>query len=344
MNTILQRLTAKRALNTAEPGAGAADGGAAAAVLTEGATPPAEGATPPAAAAPATPPGEGGSAAPWWRDDKRFDEKTRGMLEAKGLTVDDPLDAMAKMASLYRNAETRLGKPADSLLDKPKDGESVTDWMKANADMFGIPEAPDKYDLKRPDSWPKDAPWNDKAEASMREKAHELGLSSAQAQAMLDLYAGTVAETLGTAEQGLQQAQEAMQAELKKDWGDAYGAKITAAQQAFQAAAEMAGMGPEAMESAARVLSDAQGGDANVLRLFAALGDMMGEDSLPRVDGSGGGLGTTPAEARAELARMNAPDSEYGKAVAEKRQGRTPANWAELQARRAHLTKLAAQT
>lgn len=302
-----------------------------------------------AAAADGAPPAEGtppageAAAALWWQDGKRFDEQTRTMLEAKGLTTDDPLEAMAKLSGLYRHAETRLGKPADSLLDKPKDGVTA-DWLRENGELFGVPEAADGYKIERPDSWPEDAAWDDKAEAAFRGKAHELGLSDSQAQGMVELYAQTVAESLGTANEGLQAAQDKLQAELQKDWGDSYLAKVSQAQQAWQAAAEQAGLPAEASTNAAAMLSEKLG-DASVLRLFAALGDMMGEDSLPRVGGGGGhSLTTTPAEARAELAAMRDPGSDYMKAVQARNEGQPVPNWTELQERRARLTKLAAST
>lgn len=335
-----------RFFNTAEPGAGGGGGEA----------PPADGGTPaivdPAAGGAAGPGGEGGeggegakSSTPWWQDTKRFDDKTQTMLKAKGLTVDDPLEAMQKLAGMYSNAETFRGKPVDQLMEKPKQGQEVSEWMKANGDLFGIPEKPEDYKIEKPESWPKDAPWDDKAEAKLREKAHELGLNSAQTSAMAGIYADIVTETLGGAEAGGQQARAQLEAELKKGWGDEYPAKVARAQQAWQVAAEQAGLDADGALNAAQMLSGKDGeGDANVLRLFAALGDMMGEDVLPRVGGNGGSLGVTPAEARAELETMLSPDSEYSKAVKARRQGQHVNGWDALEARRQHLTKLAAKS
>lgn len=320
------------------PGGGAADPGAAdpgaggAGALLTGGDPGAQAA-----------PGAGGEGSTkWWEDGKRFDEGTRTMLTAKGLTMEDPADAMAKLAGLYTNAEKRLGKPADQIMDKPGKDQSVTDWMRANGEMFGIPEAAEKYELKRPDSWPKEQTWDDAAEGKLRTKAHELGLSSAQAQGMVDLYAETVMGLQSSAGQDIEQAQAKLRTELQKDWGDQTPMRVARAQQAWQAAAEAAGLDADASLNAAAALSE-KAGDPNVLRIFDALGEMMGEDVLTRIPGGGGGgMGMSPAEARAELAAMQRPDSDYAKAVAAKRQGRTPADWQQLNERRAFLTKLAA--
>ncbi|WP_186008593.1 hypothetical protein, partial [Salmonella enterica] len=56
-------------------------------------------------------------------------------------------------------------------------------------------------------------------------------------------------------------------------------------------------------------------GDANTIRFMAAIGDMMGDDGAVGL-GKGGGLTTTPAEARAALARMRSRDGDYAKAYA----------------------------
>ncbi|QPM89151.1 hypothetical protein [Pseudooceanicola algae] len=286
--------------------------------------------------------GDGGAAAekPWW-EGAGFDEKQRQLLTAKGLTVDDPVAAMAKLTTLYGHAESRLGKPADQLMDRPgKDGD-VSDWLRANGDLFGIPEKADGYDIKPPESWPKDAKWDSDLEAAARTKGHELGLNARQMQGMVELYAGAVAKLDAGASQDLEQASAQLQSELQADWGDTYGAKVTLAQQAAQAVAEAAGLDSDGLLAIAQVLKKGTG-DANTLRLFAAVGEMMGEDSLPNLLGNGAGLSSTPAEARAELEAMMGPDSEYSKAVAAKRGGKpgADAEFKRLHERRQHLEKM----
>lgn len=327
MTDFLTRMRARRVFDAAgegEPGAGEDTAAAAGGDDTQAAG---EG-------------GEGGSTR-WWEDAKRFDDGTRSMLAAKGLTVDDPVDALGKLTGMYSAAEKRLGKSPDRLMDRPAEGQDVTEWMRGNAELFGIPEAADGYKIERPESWPKDAPWDDKAEAALRAKAHEAGLNGTQAQAMVDTYAGLVSETLTGAEKGAEQAQAALMGELQKDWGDQTKAKVAQAQQAWTAAAEMAGLDSDAALNAAQVLTEKTGGDANVLRLFAALGDMMGEDMLPRDSAGSGGLGTTPADARAELAAMKAPDSAYSKAIKEKQQTGRSAEFERLHKRFLYLQKKA---
>lgn len=270
----------------------------------------------PGAAATTTPLSDAGTAAPaapWW-ENQRFTGEKRTALTAKGLTLDDPLDAIDRLTEMQINAERRLGAPPDQLLTKPKKGEDVTAWMKNHADLFGIPEAPEKYTIKRPEAWPKDAQWDEGFEAEARKLAHEEGLSGKALQRMTDLYAGTVAKLQGDAAANLQAAQTAMMADLEKDWGGQTQARIGLAQQAASVMAEKMGLDQEGMLSLMQSLKP-KTGDAGIMRLFATIGEMMADDSAVGIGKGAGGLGLTPAEARAELASLRAPGGAYYEAT-----------------------------
>lgn len=283
-----------------------------------------------------------GAGDPKWWEGKAFSQSQRDQLTALGLTVDDPLEAVARLTDMEAAAKRKLGKPAAQLMDRPKEGQELTEWMRQNGEIFGIPESAEAYEIKRPDDWPKDAKWDETLEASARAKGHELGLNGAQMQAMVDLYAGAVTGLMSGAEQDLQQANQQLQAELQRDWGDQYGAKVAQAQQAASVLAEAAGLDSDALMNIAQSLKG-QIGDANSLRLFAAVGQMMGEDTMPRLQGGNPGLGTTPADARAELAAMKAEGSEYQKAFTLKRQGKPSPDFKRLEARREQLLKIVGQ-
>jgi len=196
------------------------------------------------------------------------------------------------------------------LLTRSKKGEDVTAWMKTHSEMFGIPEAPDKYTIKRPEAWPKDAQWDEGFEAEARKIAHEEGLGGKALQRMTDLYAGTVAKLQGEAATGLQAAQAAMLTDLEKDWGGQTQARIGLAQQAASVMAEKMGMDQEGMLSLMQSLKP-KTGDAGIMRLFATIGEMMADDSAVGIGKGAGGLGLSPAEARAELAALRAPGGAY---------------------------------
>ena len=333
MTDFLKRFRARRVFQVADAGAGAGGGAD---------TAPGAGADTIPGGGDDTAPAGGAGAGNWWEGDK-FNDTHRQLLTAKGLTVDDPLEALAKITENYRHAESRLGASPDQLLTRPKKDEDMSEWLRKNGEVFGIPESAEKYELAKPEGWPKDQAWDAELEGKARALGHQLGLNGPQLQGMVNLYAENVAGMLQGAERDLQQSADQLRTELKKDWGDQYDARVALAQQAASALAEAAGLDSNALMNIAQVLKGSSG-DANTLRLFAAVGQMMGEDNLPRLEGSGGGLGTTPAGARAELDAMLKPDSDYGKAMAAKRAGAPGAGAAykALHERRMHLEKIVA--
>ncbi|UWR31340.1 hypothetical protein K3758_07505 [Sulfitobacter sp. W002] len=277
--------------------------------------------------------GDGGTTK-WWEGDKFKDH--RDMLEATGLTVDDPLDAVIKLAKMEKSAQTKLGKPADQLLTKPGKDESVTDWMKSNADIFGIPESADKYDIKKPEAWPKDAKWDEGLEGKVRELGLAKGMSNDAVNAMVGLYAENIMALDKGSADDLAKANSEMMADLQKDWGQQTEAKLTLASQAASVIAEKAGLDQTAMQNLAESLKP-KIGDAGTMRIFAAIGEMMGDDQM--VMGNGGtSLSTTPAEARAELSKMQSPGGEYFEATSK----RDTATIARLKPQIERLTKIAA--
>ncbi|MEM7317402.1 MAG: hypothetical protein AAF408_00120 [Pseudomonadota bacterium] len=255
----------------------------------------------------------GGSDPRWWEGNKLNDEQ-RQSLTAMGLTVDDPVDAVAKLTDMERQAKQKLGKGADQLMDRPSKDQPVADWMRENGEMFGIPDAPDGYEIKPPEAWPKDAAWDKDLEAEARKIAHEEGLSGPALQRMTDLYAAKVLALSGDADTELQTANDEMQGALQRDWGDQYAVKVVQAQQAASVVAAAAGMDADAIANMSAVLKP-KIGDANTVKMFAAIGELMGEDML---SGHGKGdnvLGTTPAQARAELQQLQSPEGSWYKAV-----------------------------
>ncbi|MEX0306035.1 MAG: hypothetical protein AB3N12_01500 [Ruegeria sp.] len=294
---------------------------------------------PPAGDPPAgdPPTGDPPPAGNWWEGDKLNDVQ-RQSLTALGLTVEDPIDAVVKLTDMEIQAKRKLGKPADQLMDRPGEGQDMAEWMRSNGEMFGIPDDADGYTVEKPKDWPKDMPWDTELEAQARKIAHEHGISGKALQAMSDLQAATVLKLAGDADLDLQTATAEMQTQLQSDWGDQYPAKVAAAQQAASVLAEAAGLDPEGIANLSSVLKP-KIGDANTIKLFAAVGEMMGEDTVTTLLNKGDNtLATTPAEARAELAKQQSPEGEWYKATKDKNQ----AEIARLKPRIDQLRKIAA--
>lgn len=238
---------------------------------------------------------------------------------------------------MHRHAVQRLGKDPGALLDRPAKDQPLTEWMKANREVFGLPEAADGYKIEQPKDWPKDAGWDKDFEAQARAFAFDQGLPPAAVQGMVNLYAAKVRELNGKADTDLAAANDAMRSELTRDWGGQADARMLRAGQAAQVIAEKAGMTADQVADVAKSLS-AKAGDANVIRMFDAIAGMMGDDKMLGAGGGGGGFGTSPAEARQQLAQMQAPGGAYYEAVSS---GNT-SKIAELKPQIERLTKIAA--
>lgn len=258
--------------------------------------------------------GSGGDAAKWWEGDGLKDH--REMLIANGLTVDDPLEAIGKLAGMEKAAQQRLGKPADQLMDRPKEGQDIAEWLRGQGTTFGIPEKPEDYEIAKPEDWPKEAKWNEGLEVEARKIAHEEGIGGKGLSRMVGLYAAELQRMDKESSEELENTRVKMLDELGKDWGPQLQAKTIQAQQAASVLAEKAGLDAAAMADIASVLS-AKTGDAAVIKMFATVGEMMGDDMLVALKGGALDLGTTPADARAKLAALQAPGGDYYKAVAE---------------------------
>lgn len=262
--------------------------------------------TPPADGAPA----EGGTAQSWF-DSEVLDADARGYLEAKGLNqIDDPIKAVAQLAGIGRAADRRFGRPVDSVIDKPSEGQSVAEWRRQNAAALGLPDAADAYEIKRPDGLPESIAWDGDLEARFRTVAHERGLSQDDVAALTGLYADQVQTLMTNADAEVERANAAMMAELQKSWGAETESRIAQAQQAAQVIGERAGLDAGGIQAVASVLTSKAGGDAAAVRFFAALGEMMGEDQGVGF-GKGAASTMTAAEAQARLNEMRAPGGAF---------------------------------
>jgi hypothetical protein len=278
-----------------------------------------------------------GNPSPKWWEGERFTDDHRTALTSKGLAVDDPIEAVSKLVDMQVNAERKLSLPADQLLTRPKKDQPVNEWMRENAALFGIPDAPEKYEVKPPESWPKGSEWDTALEVEARKIAHEEGLSGKALQRYVDMYAGAVGKLATDAQSNLAAAQATMMTDLQKDWGAQAPARMARATQAASVVGEKLGLSNEGMLSLAQSLTD-KTGDAAVIKLFDLIGDMMGGDSAIGIGKGSGALGMTPAEARSQIAALRAPDGAYYKASASGDQREL----ARLQPEIDRLTKIAA--
>lgn len=278
--------------------------------------------------------GGAGGGQKWW-EGADYTAEERQWIEARGLADEDVGKIVPKLVKGHRNAEVRLGRPAEQILDRPKEGQSVIDWQRENAALFGLPKTLDEVKIERPKDLAEGIAWDGAFETKARQAAYDLGLTGAQLTGMTALYAGQVQAVLQAADTEAQAASERMMADLGRDWGAELPAKLARARQAANVVATDAGLDAAGIEAMAQALA-AKTGDAAVIRMFDRIADMLAEDRM--VGGVGGRIGMTPADARAKAASLRAPGGAFFEASAKGDQRKLAELMPELQ----RLDRLAA--
>lgn len=301
--------------------------------------------------APVTDPAPAGDPAPAadpapakkWFETDHFTDDERRTLAAKGLTgIEDPTEAAAKIAKLYRAAETRIGKGLDSIMDRPAKGQAYAEWAKANAEALGLPADEAGYAVDRPESWPKDMPWDETLETAAKKMAADMGVPPDVHKAYVGIFAERMANMAQELDAQAEASRAALMADLQKDWGKTTQAQLTMARQAMEFAATEAGLPAETVSAALQTLTE-KTGDPAVMKMFATIGRLMGEDRAVSLN-NGSSLSMTPAEANAQMAALSSPGGELFEALKAQREG-VPGAAARLtaaQAKRTQLAKVAA--
>jgi hypothetical protein len=199
------------------------------------------------------------------------------------------------LAKTYVHSQGLLGKARTVI---PTAESSDEEWNQLY-DALGRPEAPDKYGfIEGVDEQFKEV--HGDLLSGMTKAMYEAGLTQRQADKLAQAYVGSLAEQQKNwgvnADASLQKATT----ELKSAWGDAYEAKLEAAN---EAATELFG---DELQSFRQIrLADGSflGDSALMVRLLSALGEANSEGRLP---GGGRRATLTPDEAAAELRALEA--------------------------------------
>ena len=218
-----------------------------------------------------------------------FDQETSGWLENRGLTKFDEKSAIPELVKGFRNAEKYIGTPADKLVKIP-------DWDKADKveldqiySKLGRPNDPKDYNIPVPDGQPRDfADW---AQGIF----HEAGLSTRQASAVTAKWNEYVAGMMEGDGASKAQAMKDQEAGLRNEWGDAYDKYDSMAANAINS------LGVKDNQLAA--LRDSLGFDG-AMKLFANIGEKIGEAQYVSGEGRGGNGPMTTAQAASKLAQL----------------------------------------
>lgn len=207
-----------------------------------------------------------------------LDDDLKSLSSISKFTKDGKLDARA-LAKGYTNAEQLLGREKVPL---PKTDEDWERWYAA----AGRPEAPEKYEFKRPEKLPDGMTYDEDLEKGFRAWAHGNGLNTRQANGLYEMYVKQTVERQAAWHQGQMKAREDAEAALRREWGRAYDGNIALARGAIQQYADP--------DFQAYLSQTGLGNDPRMVRAFANIGKaQMGETALV---GQPQGTGMTPRD------------------------------------------------
>jgi hypothetical protein len=201
---------------------------------------------------------------------------------------------IGSLAKSYVSAQKMIG--ADKVVI-PKEDAPPEAWRTVYQKL-GMPENSDGYEFEVPQEWGDTEKENLKA---FKDKAHELGLSKAQAKKLIEwnLEMGGKQQELLESMQAEKVAQAV--ARLEADWGKKDSATWNDKYSAARAAEEH--FAKDIPELKAALAETGAGDHPAVLRLFARLGEGLKEGGLK------GFAGMAPEDARSKLdAMMKDPD------------------------------------
>lgn len=231
-------------------------------------------------------PGTTSIPAPGWADG--LSDELKGFAANKGWA--DPSDAVKS----YQHLEKLLGADkAGRAVLLPKD-EQDAEAAEVIYKALGKPEAAADYGLT--DVYA-DAPADTELLNSMAEIMHQNGLNKAQAKSLAEGYktleAAKIERLTSENAQGIE--------DLKKEYGAAFKDKVSAAQMGAQWIAKEAGIPIESIKEIEFHL-----GSKGVIKAFAAIGGLFGEDKFVNSSSNQNSFSMTPAQAAAKLDELKA--------------------------------------
>jgi hypothetical protein len=207
------------------------------------------------------------------------------------------------LAKGYVSAQKMVG--ADKLL-KPQQNWKPEQWSGFYREL-GRPENPDGYSFKPGENHPKEVPIDEARLKEAKKALYDAGLTDKQASGVLQYYLDTTVRQYQTATQAAETAKQQAMIELKNEWGANYDANINTAKAVVQKFAA----GNQAFQDKI----DEVGNDPAFIKLFAAIGKAMLDDTAP---GQGPGLIVgDAANAQAEIGKRKM-DPEFVKALSTK--------------------------
>lgn len=200
----------------------------------------------------------------------------------------------AGLAKMYVGQTELVGRKG-VILPKEDDADDKARFYSE----LGRPDTADDYDLG--DFAPGEGlPWSDTVQTSMMTAMHTAGLTNGQVNDVVRAYAESQGQEFEGLQERIAEATSEVEKGLRKEFGSSYDAKIDLANRAFAMAA-----GDKADEIRQIVMGDGTrlGDNLALVRMFARLGESLGEDSL-RGGGASASFAKSPDQAKAELSTL----------------------------------------
>ena len=242
---------------------------------TEGAP----GGTPPPGPQPGS--GDAGTQQQWY--DGFQDAGLKEFVQGKGYSSPEAL------AHAYKHAETFIGAPADEIVRIGRDPDEAT--VRNVMTKLGLPELPSEYKWDAPEGLPVDQHYQE----AMKQAFHKAGVPASIASKIVGANNAYFKEAIGRQAQDAELNYQADLQALQSEWRAGFDKQISKA----SAAAKALGFSGDVIDAIEGRL-----GYGGTMKLFASLGDKLGEDNFVGGDGRSLGAAMTPQEAQAEWNKM----------------------------------------
>lgn len=207
------------------------------------------------------------------------------------------------LAKSYKHAAGMVGLDKGQVLRLPA-AEDAPEWNDVFA-RLGRPETPEAYQFPE-----LPGALVEGVEPAARAEFHKLGLSAKQAAGVMGLYGAQVQQAEQARLARAAEVEAAVEADLKREWGDAFEDRVHAANRAiFEVGGKELG---ELLANTRMPDGTRMGNHPALVKAFAELGRRIAEPADLR-GGSGGASGPasyTPDQAQAEIKRLTG-DAEF---------------------------------
>lgn len=214
-----------------------------------------------------------------------FEQEDIDFIKNKGWDGDD---GAQRAFQSYKSLEKLRGVPEDQIIKLPKDGES---WDSVYQKL-GRPQEAKDYQVEAPEG----VTFDEHRIDWFNNTAHKLGLNKTQHNEMVKAAVEYESQIIKNYQEESEAQKQESLSKLKQDWGNKYDERKHLATTALSKYLD--DNSEEAVKQMQQVM-----GHGEVMRLFAKIGERMGEDTM-KPDGGDGGFGYSPEQAKDDITKL----------------------------------------